>query len=188
MRVQLEVSGHHAHVTSEDVKILFGPTHRLTPLRPISQPGQYAAKEKIRVRIAKFELEARVVGPARTRTQVEISLTEARRFGVAPPITYFDAPSRKAVVCTLIGPRGKVQRRAVIVAQRHIHCDPKTATRYGLRNGEKVSVRTLGGQRDATFHNVVVRVHPSFRFRCHLDTDEANAAGIRGGEWGTIIR
>lgn len=185
-RVRIEVSARHCHVTTRDVAALFGDGFRLHRLRSISQIGQFAAREIIRIKIGSGEILARIVGPERPRTQVEISLTEAKKFGVKPPVTYFGDPVGKRARCVLIGPRGKVKRRAVIVAQRHIHCDPKTAKLLRLHNRQIVSVRTRA-MRPTTFHGVVVRIHPKFLFRCHLDTDEANAAGVETGDWGTIV-
>jgi len=173
-------------VTTQDTAILFGRGHRMSVLHPISQIGQYAAREQVRVCLGSGEFYARIVGPERPRTQVEISLTEAKKFGVDPPTTYFGNRVGNRVMCRIFGPRGNVRRRAVIIAQRHIHADPATAKRLGLRNAQIVSVRTHG-RRPTTFHGVVVRVHQMFRFRCHLDTDEGNAAGLKGGEWGTIV-
>lgn len=187
MRVRLEVSARHCHLTRDDVDVIFGHRHQLQRLRPISQVGQFAAREIVRIKIGRGEISARIVGPERPRTQVEISLSEAINLGVQPPVTYFGDPRGRRVGCEIIGPRGRVRRRAVIVAQRHIHCDPATAKRLKLRNRQLVSVRT-SGPRPVTFHGVVVRVHPKFRFRCHVDTDEANSAGVKGGEWGTIVQ
>ncbi|MDD5110258.1 MAG: PduL/EutD family phosphate acyltransferase [Patescibacteria group bacterium] len=186
MRVRLEVSGHHCHVTASDLEKLFGAGHRLRVLRPVSQPGQFAAVDVVRIKIGRGEFTARIVGPVRKRTQVEISLTEAKKFHVKPPLSYFEHTAAADVSCELIGPNGRVRRKAVIITQRHIHSDPKTAARLHLHNHQEVSVKTRG-PRSLTFHRVIVRVHPDYRFRCQLDTDEANAAGIEGGEWGTIV-
>ncbi len=185
-RVRVEVSARHCHLSRRDLAALYGRGYRPRKLRPISQRGQYAAKETVLAHIGNGALTLRIVGPERPRTQVEISLTQARALRVRPPVTHFGNPSARRVPCRLTGPRGSVRRSAVIVAQRHLHCDPATAKRLGLRAGQLVSVRTFG-TRAVTFHRVVVRVHPSFRFRLHLDTDEANAAGLKGGEWGVIV-
>ena len=187
MRVRLEVSAHHCHVTRQDVDVLFGASYRLRQLRQISQPGQFASKDVVRIKVGRGEILARIVGPERPRTQVEISLSEALKLGVHPPVTYFGESSKPRVSCQLIGPKGRVRRRAVIIAQRHIHCDPRTAKRLKLHNRHVVSVRTAG-PRPVTFHGVVVRVHPKFRFRCHLDTDEGNAAGLATGDWGVVVK
>lgn len=186
-RVRIEVSARHCHVTPRDVAILFGRNQRLHQRRKISQPGQFAASEVVRIKIGAGEIVARIVGPERPKTQVEISLTEAKKFGVNPPVTYFGDLRQPRGLCTLIGPKGRIRRRAVIVAERHIHIDPVTARRLRLRNRQVVSVRTHG-RRPTTFHHVAVRINPKFLFRCHVDTDEANAAGIKTGGWGTIIK
>lgn len=187
LRVTLEVSAHHCHLSAGDLAKLFGPKATLHPLRLVSQPGQFAAREVVRVKIGRGELRARVVGPVRTKSQVEISRTQAIQLGVNPPVTYFGDDGARRAACTLIGPKGRVSRRAVIIAQRHLHCDPATARRARLRSGQIVSVRTTGG-RSVTFHGVVVRVHPKFKLRCHLDTDEANAAGVKSGDVGQLIK
>ena len=186
LRVTLEVSARHCHLSAVDLVRLFGRNARLHPRRPISQPGQFAARELIRIKIGTGEIRARVVGPVRPKSQVEISRTLAVWLGGNPPVTYFGDHGARRVPCTLIGPKGRVRRRAVIIAERHLHCDPATAKRAGLRSGQMVSVRTRG-ERPVTFHHVVVRVHPKFKLRCHLDTDEANAAGVSSGDQGDVV-
>lgn len=186
LRATIEVSAHHCHLSAGDLARLFGPKAKLHPRRWVSQPGQFAAREVVRVRIGRGELRARVVGPVRPKSQVEISRTQAIQLGVNPPVTYFGDDRARRAPCTLIGPKGRVTRYAVIIPQRHIHCDPATAKRAGLRSGQVVSVRTHG-DRPVTFHGVVVRVHPKFKLRCHLDTDEANAAGVRSGDRGGVV-
>lgn len=186
-RVRLEVSAHHCHLSADDLAVLFGRRYALVPIRRISQPGQYAAASSIRVRIGSGEITVRIVGPVRPYSQVEISKTLAIALGVKPPLTYFGDQGAPRVRGELIGPHGRIRRRAVIIAHRHIHCDPVTARRLGLHNRQIVSVRS-SGTRPVTFHDVVVRVHPQFKLACHLDTDEANAAGLKGGEWGTIVQ
>lgn len=186
LTVTLEVSAHHCHLSAGDLVKLFGPKAKLHPLRPVSQPGQFAAREVVRVKIGNGEIRARVVGSVRSKSQVEISRTQAIQLGVNPPVTYFGDDRAHRIACTLIGPKGRVSRNAVIIPQRHIHCDPATAKKAGLRSGQVVSVRTRG-DRPVTFHGVVVRIHPKFKLRCHLDTDEANAAGVQHGDRGELV-
>ena len=42
--------------------------------------------------------------------------------------------------------------------------------------------------RDLVFSDVVVRVSEDFELRLHLDTDEANAAGVRQGDTCELVR
>ena len=41
--IPVGISNRHIHLTAADVETLFGPGYTLTPLKDLSQPGQYAA-------------------------------------------------------------------------------------------------------------------------------------------------
>jgi propanediol utilization protein len=183
--VELEASGRHVHVTKEQAIILFG--HALTPQRPLSQPGQYLAKERVTVVGPKGEFtNVAVLGPERKAGQVEISLTDARTLGV-------DAPLRlSGDVCntpgiTLKGERGTVTLpEGVIAAQRHIHLTPEDARKFGVTDKQIVKLQTYTA-RPVVFEDVAVRVSPDFASYVHLDYDEANACGFQKGDLGRIL-
>ena len=189
MRVIIEISGHHCHISRKDLDIIYGKGYKLTPVKPLSQIGQFAAKEAVTVKVGKKRMEnIRILGPTRKNTQVEISLTEAYNLKIKPPITECTSPDKPhgCIMAEIIGPEGKVSRCAIIIAHRHFHLDPKTAKKLGIKEKQLISVKT-SGERSLTFHNVLVRINPSFRPRIHLDTDEANAAGLKNGKKGKII-
>lgn len=189
MQVTIEVSGHHCHISRTDLDIIYGKGYKLTPIKPLSQKGQFASKETISLKVGDKTMEnIRILGPERPNTQVEISLTEAYRLKVKPPVVECTCPNKanSCIICDIIGPKGKVSRCAIIAAHRHFHTDPKTAKKIGLKEGQLISVKTLG-KRSVTFHNVLVRINPNFKSRIHLDTDEANAAGIEGPQKGQIF-
>ena len=183
--VELEASGRHVHVTKEQAIVLFG--HALTPQRPLSQPGQYLAKERVTVVGPKGEFtNVAVLGPERKAGQVEISLTDARTLGV-------DAPLRlSGDVCntpgiTLKGERGTVNLpEGVIAAQRHIHLTPEDARKFGVTDKQIVKLQTYTA-RPVVFEDVAVRVSPDFASYVHLDYDEANACGFQKGDLGRIL-
>jgi len=189
MKVILEVSGHHCHIARADLDALYGAGYQLTPVKPLSQTGQFAAQETVTIKAGNRELrEVRILGPERKYTQVEISRTEAYHLKIDPPIRECTQPE-SAHGCALIeiaGPKGSLRRCAVIIAHRHFHTDPQSAKKYGVKAGQMVSVKTAG-PRSITFNNILVRVDPSFEPRIHLDTDEANAAGIKTGDRGELI-
>jgi acetate kinase len=182
----VEVSAHHIHLTQEHVEALFGPGHQLTKHSDLSQPGQYACQEQLAIVGPKGRIErVRVLGPARTYTQVEIAMTEQFKLGVHPPIResgdIADTPG-----CTLEGTAGSVKLDCgVICALRHIHMTPEDALRYGLRDKSFVRVR-IAGDRELVFGDVLVRVDPKFALAMHIDTDEANAANVQTGAQGYI--
>ena len=183
--VPLEASGRHVHVTAEQALRLFG--HDLTPDRPLSQPGQYLAKERVTVAGPKGEFRnVAVLGPARKAAQVEISLTDGRSLGLQPPVRLSgdvaDSPG-----CTLIGPQGRVAlTEGVICARRHIHLTPEDGQRFGVADKQVVRLQTFT-RRPVVFEDVVVRINPEFAGAAHLDYDEANACGFCQGDWGRII-
>ncbi len=183
--VEVEASGRHVHLTKEQIIRLFG--HELTPERPLSQPGQYLAKERVTVIGPKGQFErVAVLGPARKEAQVEISLSDGRVLGVLPPVR----PSGKvegSPGAVIVGPQGRIELdRGVIAAQRHIHMTPKSAARMGVTDGQIVKFQVFT-QRPVIFEDVLVRVSPDFETFAHLDHDEANACGLGKGELGRIL-
>lgn len=183
--IEMEASGRHVHVTQAQARTLFG--HGLTPDRPLSQPGQWVAKERVTVIGPKGEFQnVAVLGPERKEAQVEISLTDGRVLGIQPPVRPSGsvAGSPGAV---LRGPQGEVTlREGVIAAQRHIHITPEDAGIMGVRDKQVVRLQTYT-DRPLIFDDVLVRVSPDFATRVHLDYDEANACGYRGGDLGRIL-
>lgn len=183
--VELEASGRHVHVTKEQALALFG--HPLTPKRPLSQPGQYLAEERVTVIGPKGEFEnVAVLGPERKEAQVEISLTDGRTLGIEPPVRLSgDVAGSPGAV--LVGPRGRVElTQGVVAAKRHIHLTPEDAARFGVRDKQVVKLQAFTN-RPLTFSDVAVRVSPEFASFAHLDYDEANACGFRKGDLGRIV-
>ena len=182
--IELEASGRHVHVTREQAVTLFG--HPLTPERPLSQPGQFLARERVTVKGPKADFQnVAVLGPERQAGQVEISLTDGRQLGLSAPVRLSgDVAGTPGAL--LIGPKGTVQlRQGVIVAQRHVHLTPQAAEGFGVKHGQTVRLRTFTG-RPLVFENVAVRVSPDFAPYAHLDYDEANACGFQKGDLGRI--
>lgn len=183
--VELEASGRHVHVTKEQAQRLFG--HPLTPKRPLSQPGQYLANERVTVIGPKGKFEnVAVLGPERKEGQVEISLTDGRVLGISPPVRLSgDVASSPGAL--LQGPRGQVQlAQGVIAARRHIHMTPADADRMGVTDKQTVRLQVFTG-RPLIFEDVQVRVSPDFATYVHLDYDEANACGFEQGDLGRVL-
>ena len=183
--VPLEASGRHVHVTKEQALTLFG--HPLTPKRPLSQPGQYLANERVTVVGPKGEFQTvAVLGPERKEAQVEISLTDGRTLGIDPPVR-LSGQVKGTPGVKLVGPQGTVDlAEGVIAAQRHIHMSPADAARMGVEDKQVVRLQTYTS-RPLIFGDVVVRISPDFRTRVHLDYDEANACGFQNGDLGRIL-
>ena len=183
--VELEASGRHVHVTAQQAQTLFG--HPLTPERPLSQPGQYLAKERVRIIGPKGEFRnVAVLGPERKEGQVEISLTDGRILGIDPPIRLSGDVAGSPGI-TLEGERGSVTLpQGVIAAQRHVHLTPEDAVKFGVKNGQTVRLQTYT-VRPTVFGDVAVRVSPDFASYVHLDYDEANACGFQKGDLGRIL-
>ena len=183
--VELEASGRHVHVTKEQAHTLFG--HPLTPQRPLSQPGQYLAKERVTVVGPKGEFtDVAVLGPERKAGQVEISLTDARHLGIEAPVR-LSGDVKNSPGILLRGERGCVTlEEGVIAARRHIHLTPEDAEKFGVRDKQTVKLQTYTA-RPVIFEDVAVRVRPDFASYVHLDYDEANACGFRKGDLGRIF-
>ena len=183
--VELEASGRHVHVTAQQAQTLFG--HSLTPQRPLSQPGQFLAKERVTVVGPKGEFhDVAVLGPERKEAQVELSLTDGRALGIDLPIR-LSGDIQGSPGAVLLGSQGRVELTAgAIAAQRHIHLTPEAAERFGVRDRQRVRLKTFT-RRPLVFEDVVVRVSPDFAPYAHLDYDEANACGFRKGDLGRIL-
>ena len=183
--VEMEASGRHVHLTKAQSHALFG--HSLTQKRPLSQPGQFLANERVTVKGPKGEFQnVAVLGPERKAGQVEISLTDGRTLGITPPIRLSgdvaDTPG-----ATLVGSMGQIQlAQGVIAAKRHVHLSPEKAKLLGVKDGQTVKLQTFT-QRPVIFCDVVVRVNPEFSDYVHLDYDEANACAMKCGDLGRIL-
>ncbi|WP_337103028.1 phosphate propanoyltransferase [Paenibacillus sp. YIM B09110] len=185
--VPIGVSARHIHLSEEHVEALFGAGYTLTEMKPLSQPGQYAANETVAVIGPKGQFEkVRILGPVRKRTQLEVSRTDAFALGVKPPVRESGDIAGSAGI-KLQGPAGEVTiEEGVIVAARHIHFHSSDAERWNIEDKQRLRVR-VGGDRGVVFENVIARVSDDFALDMHIDTDEANAAGIANGDSGEIV-
>ncbi len=186
--VPAAISGRHVHLCRAHIETLFGMGYKLTHMRDLVQPGQYACEEKVTLAGEKGHIEGvRVLGPARQNTQVEISMTDSYKLGVSP-VVRMSGNIDGTPGCTLIGPKGEVKIECgVIVAARHLHINAAQAARYGLENGQVICVRKTG-IREVVFGNVAVRAGDGHELEMHIDTDEANAAGLMCGELLEIVK
>jgi putative phosphotransacetylase len=188
--VLVEISARHVHLSQADLETLFGAGYELTVKKELSQPGQYACEERVRVVGTKGEFAAvSILGPVRNATQVEISLTDARSIGVAAPVRE-SGDIAGSGACKLVGPAGEIEiTEGVIAAKRHIHATTADAERIGVENGEIVSVEIPSANgRNLVFGDVVVRVSDSYALAMHIDTDESNAAGMAPNTIGRVIK
>lgn len=188
MKVLVETSARHVHVTDADLAVLFGEGYQLTKKKDLSQPGQYASNERVDVIGPKGTMaNVSILGPTRSASQVELSLTDARKIGIVAPIRE-SGDIEGTPGCTLKGPAGEVTlERGVIAAKRHIHFTPEDAKQFNVEDHEVVSVKIETADRTTTFGDVVVRVSPKFAAAMHIDTDESNAAGCSGHVEGEVI-
>ena len=187
MNILVETSARHVHVTQETLEILFGKGAELTKKKDLSQPGQFACQEKVTIVGPHGEMAASIIGPVRTADQVEVSLTEARKLGIAAPVRE-SGDIAGTPGCKLVGPQGEIEiAEGVIAAKRHIHLDPETAEKFGVKEKQIVKVDVGGEGRKLIFDDVVIRVSPKFAPAMHIDTDEANAASIAGAVEGEVI-
>lgn len=187
MKIMVETSARHIHVTAETFATLFGTDATLTKKKDLSQPGQYACAERITVVGPKGEMSMSILGPFRGADQVEISLTDARKLGLSAPVRE-SGDIAGTPGCKLVGPKGEVEiASGVIVAKRHIHLTPDAAKEFGVTDKQIVSVEVGAEGRKLAFGDVVCRVHENFYPAMHIDTDESNAAGLTGTVDGEII-
>lgn len=183
--IQLEASGRHVHLTAEQAHILFG--HDLTEDRPLSQPGQYLAKERVTLIGPKGRFDnVAVLGPTRKEAQVEISLTDGKLLGITPPVRQSGDISGTPGILLSSEHNTLALRQGVIAAKRHLHLTPQTAARFHVTDNQVVRLQTFT-DRPLVFDDVVVRIRPDFADRAHLDYDEANACGLKKGDFGRLL-
>ena len=176
-KVKIGLSNKHVHLSQEDLETLFGPGYELTPSKPLVQPGQFGAEEKVDIVGPKRTLSGiRVLGPVRKETQVELALTDARTIGIKAPVRE-SGKLEGTPGCKLVGPCGEVELdHGVIAALRHVHLNDEQAKEAGVKDGDWVSIK-IEGERGLTFDHVLVRAGAKHEREVHLDTDEGNAAG-----------
>lgn len=186
--VPIGVSNHHIHLSQEDLEALFGKGYQLTKLKDLKQPGQYAAKETVTLVGPKGTIQnVRILGPVRKETQVEISCSDGFALGVRAPVRESGKIAGTPGII-LKGPNGELQKDSgAIVALRHIHMPPQFAQRFGLKDKDMVSVE-VQGIRKLLYRNVLVRVSEAYELEMHLDTDEANAAGVGNNDLVKILK
>lgn len=185
--IPVGLSNRHLHVSDADLAVLFGEGYELTELKPLSQPGQYAAEECVEVHGPKGSFgKVRILGPTRPETQVEISITDSFKLGIKAPVRQ-SGDIEGSPGCKLVGPKGEVEiSEGVIIAARHIHMTTADAEGFGLKDMDMVQVKSEG-LRSITFDNVLVRAKDSYALEMHLDMDEGNAAAIKNGDMLEII-
>jgi acetate kinase len=188
VRIPVKVSARHAHLSQTTIDVLFGKGYQLTEHCPLSQPGQYSANETVSLIGPRGRIEqVRVLGPPRSEDQVEVSRTDEFKLGVDAPVR-ISGDLRNTPGIAIEGPLGRITlSHGLISARRHVHMSMHDAERLGIADHDVVQVRIDSKGRDLIFGDVMVRVSANFVTELHLDTDEANAAGIEHSDQGELI-
>ncbi|MDR1774102.1 MAG: phosphate propanoyltransferase [Clostridioides sp.] len=188
MKLPIALSNKHIHLSQDDINTLFGQDYKLTPFKPLSQPGQFACEEKVDLVGPKGTIKGvRVLGPTRNQTQVEISLADGFTLGVKAPIRESGDLNGTPGI-KIAGPNGEVElQEGLIVASRHIHMNSNDAKNFGVNDKDLVKIKTEG-QRALVFENVLVRVNDSYQLEMHVDVEEGNAAAVKNGELVELIK
>ena len=188
--IPVGISNRHIHLNKEDLETLFGKGYELTPIKELSQPGQYACKETLTlVGPSMRSIEnVRVLGPLRKQSQVEISMTDSFVLKVKPPVRESGKTEGSAPVI-IVGPKGIVNlKEGCIIANRHIHMSPADAAHFGVKDGDYIDVDAFEGTRKTRWFDVQIRVNDAFRLEMHVDTDDANAVGFKNGSKVTVAK
>ncbi|MBQ1245646.1 MAG: phosphate propanoyltransferase [Clostridia bacterium] len=190
LSIPVGISNRHIHLSREDLDTLFGKGYELTPIKDLSQPGQYACKEQLTIIGPSMRpIEGvRVLGPIRKQSQVEISVTDSFVLKVKPPVRESGSLAGSAPI-TIIGPKGIVTlSEGCIIANRHIHMAPTDAARFGVKDGDYIDVDAMTGTKRTRWFDVQVRVSDKFCLEMHVDTDDANAVGFKNGSRVTVVK
>ena len=190
LTIPVGISNRHIHLSREDLDTLFGAGYELTPIKDLSQPGQYACKELLTIigpSMRPIE-NVRVLGPIRKESQVEISVTDSFVLKVKPPVRESGSLAGSAPI-TIIGPKGIVTlKQGCIIANRHIHMSPADGARFGVKDGDYITVDAFSGTKRTRWFDVQVRVSDKFCLEIHVDTDDANAVGFKNGSTVTMVK
>ncbi|HHW79668.1 MAG TPA: phosphate propanoyltransferase [Acholeplasmataceae bacterium] len=189
MKIPVGISGRHAHLSKEHLEILFGKGYELTPIKDLSQPGQFAADEKIDLVSADGrEIKGiRILGPVRKETQVELSHSDARRVRIDAPVRS-SGDIKGSAGAKIVGPKGEVTiAEGVIVADRHIHFSPEDAIKFGVKDRDVVAIK-VSGLKAGILENVLCRVSESYVLDCHLDTDDGSAFLLNNGDFVELVK
>lgn len=185
---EVEASGRHVHLSRKELDALFGTGYELTKAKDLSQPGQYASKERLTVVGPKGAFHNVVIlGPVRKESQVEVSLTDCLQLGVKAPIRESGDIEGTPGIVLVNGDKSVSLDKGLIVAKRHVHMTPEDAEKLGVKNHDIVKVK-VEGARPLIFDDVVIRVSPKFATYMHIDYDEANTCGFSKGIRGRIIK
>lgn len=186
--IPVEASGRHIHLSRADADSLFGEGYQFTKVKDLSQPGQYACKERVTVTGPKGSIHNVIVlGPERKQSQMEVSLTDALALGIKAPVRQSGDTKGSPGITVTNGSRSLTLAEGIIVAKRHIHMTPEDAQKFNVKDGEIVKVK-VSGSRPVIFEDTVVRVSKDFRTYMHIDYDEANACGYNKDSWGIIVK
>jgi len=187
MKIPIEISARHVHLSQSDFEKLFGKNKNLTSLKELSQPGEFASNEKVSLINDKNRLDnVRILGPFRKNSQVEISLTDAYTLKLNPlPEIKISGDLANTISILVKGPKSSV-KIPCIIAKRHLHCSTDEAKKLKIKDNQKVSVK-ISGIREVIFCNIIARVSDNYRLVLHLDTDEGNAAGIIGKSFCELV-
>jgi len=188
-KVLINLSNRHIHLSTADLEALFGKGHQLTKTKDLVQPGQFASEEQVTIVGPKGKMEGiRVLGPVRPETQCEILASDVFKLGVKGCPVKESGKLEGSFPFEIIGPKGSVKKdKGLIIAWRHIHFDPASAEKFGVKDKDIVSLR-VPGERAAVFENVICRCGPTHALECHIDFDEGNAVGIGNGAFGEVIK
>ncbi len=189
MKIPVEISARHVHLSKKDFENLFGKNKKLIPEKKLSQPGEFASKSRLTISNPELGIEikdVRVLGPLRENSQAELSLTDAYNLKLnAIPKIKVSGDIANTIKISVKNNNSSINIPCII-AKRHLHCSLKDAEKLRLKNNQEVSVR-IAGERGVTFHNIIVRISEEFKLALHLDTDEGNSAGISKETFGELI-
>lgn len=186
-KILVETSARHIHISREDLDVLYGEGYELTNKKDLSQPGEFASAERLDVIGPKGAMSISILGPIRPKTQIELSLTDARSLGVVAKIKESGDTDGTSGI-KLVGPKGEIEiKEGVLAAKRHVHMTPADAQEFGVTDKQIVEVKVETDERSLTFGDVICRVSDKYALAMHIDTDESNAAGISGPTCGEII-
>lgn len=187
MKVKVEISARHLHLCQKDIDKLFGKNYKFKVKNKLSQPGEFATKETVKLIGKKSNFDkVRIIAPARKQTQIELSMTDCRKLGIEAPIR-LSGDVKGTLGLRIIGTKGSINlKQGIIVAKRHLHLSTETANKLKLKNYKKVKIK-IKSERSLIFDEVIVRVADNFTKVVHLDTDEANAAGLKSCGEGELI-
>lgn len=183
MKIKVNISNRHIHLTKEDFMFLFG-NDNLSKRNDLVQTGEYASNLVVSLKGPKGVINnVRIVGPFRSYTQVEVSKTDCYTLGIDAPVRDSGDLSDASYI-TIINKDKILKRKCAIIAKRHIHISLLEQEKYNLNS----CYVKITGEKSGILDDVTIKEGVNSKLELHLDYDDANAFLLKNGDVVEVLK